>query len=109
NDTTTNELTVDTVAPATPTVNSLITNNHKPTLTGTWDEGTPGGATVLQVTVNGTAFTLGTSPQLTSDGAGHWTLATTATIPDGNYTVAVHTADAAGNVADSTSSNQLTI
>src|SRR4029077_12685564 len=88
-----NALIVDTVPPAAPTVNSLLTNNNKPILTGTWGQGTPGGAVVLQVTVNNTTFTLGTDPQLTSDGSGHWTLTTSAKIGDGTYSVSVHTAD----------------
>jgi hypothetical protein len=105
----TGALIVDTTPPAAPTVNSLVTNQSTPILTGTWDEGTPGGATVLQVTVNGNIFTLGTDSQLTSDGSGHWTLATSAAIPDGTYSVAVHTADAAGNVADVTSPGALVV
>jgi len=105
----TNALTIDTVPPVTPTVNTLVANTSIPVLTGTWDEGTPGGATVLQATVNGTTLTLGSSPQLASNGSGIWTLTTTAAIPDGTYTVSVHTADAAGNVANSTTTNQLLI
>src|SRR5258708_2930465 len=104
-----NALIVDTVAPAAPTVNSLVTNNNQPVLTGTWDQGTPGGATVLQVTVNGTTFTLGSNPQLTSDASGHWTLAISATIPDGTYNVLVHTVDAAGNASDATATNALLV
>jgi hypothetical protein len=119
--------TVDHIPPAAPTVNPLVTNNNKPVLTGTWDEGTPGGAVLLQVTVDGTTFThtnahsnggggsagsssaTTSSPQLTSDGAGHWTLTTTAPIPDGFYNVLVHTSDAAGNFADDLATNALMI
>jgi hypothetical protein len=103
-------LTIDTVPPATPTVNFLATNNPTPTLTGTWGTGTPGGAVVLQVTVNGATYTLGTSSQLTSLGTS-WTLnlAGTTALPDGTYSVLVHTADAAGNIANSTTSNQLVV
>jgi hypothetical protein len=64
---------------------------------------------VLQVTVNSTTFTLGTSPQLTSDGTGHWTLTTSSAISDGTYSVSIHTADAAGNVTDVTTANALTV
>jgi len=109
NATATNALVIDTVPPATPTVTSLVTNNNQPVLTGTWDQGTPGGATLLQVTVNGTTFTLGTNSQLTSDGSGHWTLAISATIPDGTYNVLVHTADAAGNISDVTAMKALIV
>src|SRR4029078_12624030 len=107
--TATNALIVDTVPPTTPTVNSLVTNNSQPVLTGTWDEGSAGGAALLEVTVNGATFTLGTSAQLTSDGSGHWILFTTATIPDVVYNVPVHTADAAGNVSDATATNALIV
>src|SRR5207245_2238105 len=84
-DSATGAMIVDTVPPAVPTVNSLITNHNMPILTGTWDQGTPGGATVLQVTVNGATFTLGSDAQLTSDGSRHWTLTTSTVIPDGTY------------------------
>ncbi len=104
-----NVLVIDTVPPATPTVNSLITNNNQPVLTGTWDQSTPGGAVVLQVTLNSTTYTLGSSPQLTSDGSGHWTLTTSTTIPDGTYAVSIHTADAAGNVANATVAGALIV
>ena len=107
--TATSVLIVDTVAAAVPTVNPLATNNNQPVLTGTWDQATPGGATVLQVTVNGSTYTLGTNPQLTSDGSGHWTLAASAVLPDGTYNIVVHTADAAGNVANATASNALIV
>jgi hypothetical protein len=64
---------------------------------------------VLQVTVGGTTFTLGTDSQLTSDGSGHWTLTTSAALADGSYDVAVHTADAAGNVADIVATGALAV
>src|SRR5437868_1278645 len=80
-----------------------------PILTGTWDQGTPGGATVLQVTVNGATFTLGSDAQLASDGSGHWTLTESAAIPDGTYNLLVHTADAAGNVSDDSASGALIV
>jgi len=108
-DATTNELTIDTVAPATPTVIPLVTNNNEPILHGTWNEGTPAGATLLQVTVFGNTFTLGTDPELTSDGAGNWTLDSAPLLGDGTYDVIVHTADAAGNVANDTTTDELTI
>src|SRR4029077_7421870 len=108
-DSATGALIVDTVPPASPTVNALITNHSTPTVTGTWDQGTAGGATVLQVTVDGPTFTLGTDSQLTSDGSGHWTLTESAAIPDGTYTVLVHTADAAGNVSDDSATGALIV
>ena len=64
---------------------------------------------MLQVTVNATTYTLGTNPQLTSDGSGHWSLAISTALPDGTYSVSVHTADAAGNVANVTATNVLLV
>jgi hypothetical protein len=102
--TATNALTIDTDTPTAPTVNTLVTNNSTPTITGTF----AAEATVLTVKVNGTTYTLGSSSQLTSIGTG-WTLAITATIPDGFYNVLVHTADAAGNNSDLTATNALIV
>src|SRR5207253_2929588 len=102
-------LIVDTAPPATPTVNSLITNHSTPILTGTWDQGTPGGATVLQVTVNGATFTLGSDAQLTSDSSGHSLLDAPPMFPDGTYNLLVHTADAAGNVSDDSATGALIV
>src|SRR5205085_561354 len=82
-DATTNELRIDTVVPAPPTVVPLVTNNNEPILQGTWDEVTPRGATLLQVTVFGNTFTLGVDSQLTSDGAGNWTLDSAPLVGDG--------------------------
>src|SRR5262249_25071850 len=92
--------------PAAPTANSLLTNDSTPVLTGTWD---PVNATVLQVTVAGTTYTLGTDPQLTSDASGHWTLTTTAPITDGTYAVAVHTQNEISEVKDTTVASALTV
>jgi hypothetical protein len=100
-----NVLTIDTDTPTAPRANSLVTNNSQPTITGTFALE----STVLTVRVNGTTYTLGSSSQLTSDDAGHWRLALTATIPDGFYNVVVHTADAAGNVSDLTATNALIV
>ncbi|RKZ48833.1 MAG: hypothetical protein DRQ58_03530, partial [Gammaproteobacteria bacterium] len=55
----------------TPIVDSQVTTNTQPTITGTWDEAN-GSATGLQVTVDGTTYTLGTDAALTTDGSGNW-------------------------------------
>jgi hypothetical protein len=85
------------VGPYLPTVNLLSTINLQPTITGTWDYA---GATLLQVKLAGTTYTLGIDPQLTSDSSGNWTLAMSTSLPIRTYDVKVHTADAAGVVAD---------
>jgi hypothetical protein len=91
--------------PALPTVVALTTKTSLPVLAGTWDQTQ---AIVLQVTVNGTTYTLGDS-HLTSDSAGNWTLHTSVTIPDGTYNVSVHTANDIGENADKNATNVLTV
>ena len=56
-----------------PTVNNLAAATTTPTITGTYST-SAGTGSVLTVTVNGTTYTLGTSPQLTSTSAGNWSL-----------------------------------
>ncbi|MBI3866448.1 MAG: CSLREA domain-containing protein [Planctomycetia bacterium] len=77
-----------------PTVDFLVTANSLPALTGTYDQQD---TKSLQVTLNGSVFTLGTSSQLASDGTGNWTLSTTAAIPDGQYNAVVTSTDPSGN------------
>ena len=91
---------------AVPTVNFLATSSHLPTLTGTYDQQN---TVLLQVTVNGSTFTLGTSPQLTSDGSGNWKLTTTVAIPDGTYNVVVLETDPSGDQATDTTTNDLVV
>jgi FKBP-type peptidyl-prolyl cis-trans isomerase len=56
-----------------PTVNNQAAATTTPTITGTFPTFTKN-APVLTVTVNGTTYTLGTSPQLTSPSTGSWIL-----------------------------------
>ncbi|MEZ6056578.1 MAG: Ig-like domain-containing protein [Planctomycetaceae bacterium] len=113
-DVTSNEVEVDITDPDAPTVNFLTTNDQTPTLTGTWDETT---ATILTVEVNGNTFTLdlndplGSSPQLSTDGSGNWTLNLDGTpiLPEAIYAVTATNTDLAGNDATDPSINELTI
>ena len=60
----------------TPLVNNQTTTNDQPTITGTWDIGSAS-STGLQVTVNGTTYTLGGggfNDALTTDSNGNWSL-----------------------------------
>jgi len=100
-DLTINELIVDLVAPAVPTVNALLTNVASPTLTGT---AVVGANEIFTVTVNGVTYTEGDG-DLVLDASGDWTL----TIPvadaltDGTYEVLAEVVDLAGNLtADAT-------
>lgn len=77
----------------------------RPTLTGTWAEGT---AKSLKVTVAGTSYVLGTNEELTSS-SGQWSLKLPSPLKDGIYDVAVETADAAGNVVTDTTTNELVV
>lgn len=101
-------ITVDSVAPAIPTVQTQITNDQTPTITGTWDQAT---ATGLEVTVNGVTFILGSAPQLTTDGSGLWTLNMNGQplLPEAIYEVSVQTRDAAGNTSGDLTANELTV
>ncbi|MFQ3212517.1 MAG: hypothetical protein ACI9C9_000036, partial [Marivirga sp.] len=101
-DATTNEVTIDTSAPANPTVNNLISTDGLPTLTGTWDEVN---ATTLEVTVGGQTYILGTDTELTTDGAGNWTLdlsGLATALTDGDYDVVVSISDGTITVTDAT-------
>ncbi|MCG8379016.1 MAG: DUF4347 domain-containing protein, partial [Proteobacteria bacterium] len=94
----------------TPTVDTQTTTNTQPTITGTWDINN-GSATGLQVTVNGTTYTLGTDPALTTDANGNWSLnLSTAgqTLPVATYNVSVSTTDGTNTVVDETT-NELTV
>ncbi len=103
-----NELTVDTVAPAVPTVDALTTNDPSPVLTGTAEAGS-----TVTVVINGVTF------ETTADGSGNWSVNTQTDTPtaggpfadlaDGNYEVAVTSTDAAGNSTPDASNNELTV
>ncbi len=94
---TVNSFTLDTSPPAagtgalasisdTGTVGDNKTNDNTPALSGTAEPN----ATV-EVTVNGTTYTV------TANAQGGWTLPATATLPDGTYTPVIKVTDAAGN------------
>ncbi len=100
-DTTTNELTIDTVPPVVG-VDVLATNDNTPALNGTIDDAA---ATIL-VSVDGTLYTA------TNNQDGTWTLADNAINPalaDGVYDVQVTATDSVGNVGTDTTTNELTI
>ena len=107
NDSTTNELEIDSTAPDSPTVNNLSTTDNTPTLSGTFDEAN---SAVFLVTVQGTNYYLGTDPELTSDGSGNWFLNLNGTPPlsDGTYNIVATSLDSnSNNSTDSTTSELL--
>jgi hypothetical protein len=102
-------VTVDTTAPAVPTVNGMVTNDTTPTITGTL--GAPlGGGEVFTVTVNGVTYTNGDG-NLAVAGT-NWTLTIppgNAIVVDGTYPVVATVTDTAGNATADASTNELVI
>ena len=100
-DSTTDELTIDTIAPVI-TVDTLVTNDNTPALIGTVDDP----ASVISVTIGGNTYSA------TNNGDGTWTLADDIISPalsDGTYDVAVTATDSASNVGTDSTTNELTI
>ncbi len=92
---------VDTVAPKA-TVSALITSDPTPALTGTVDDPTA----TLVVTIAGTTYAA------TNNGNGTWTLVDNVIatqLSEGIYEVALTATDAAGNIGNDTSLNELEI
>ncbi|UXX79707.1 choice-of-anchor L domain-containing protein [Reichenbachiella carrageenanivorans] len=113
-DVSSNEITIDTVSPAAPTVVSQTTNAVKPIITGTTGTGAglPGDEN-MTVTVNGATY------NVTPDASGNWSIntdtapvitGTLGTFDDGNsYEVVSTVTDVAGNAASDASTNEVTI
>ncbi|UNY98289.1 Ig-like domain-containing protein [Zhouia spongiae] len=104
-DTTSDELTIDTIAPTVPTVNELVTNDTTPTITGTADS-----VDELTVAVNGVTYTEGDG-NLVDNGDDTWTLTIPAgsELPEGVYDVMATATDAAGNASTDVTTDELTI
>ncbi|MEE4192394.1 MAG: Ig-like domain-containing protein [Halieaceae bacterium] len=89
----------DTTPPAQPTVDSQVTSDTTPVITGT---STLLAGEFLEVTVAGTTYTEA-SPELSLVGS-NWSLTLTTPLADGTYEVVARATDAAGNsIADNTS------
>jgi Ca2+-binding RTX toxin-like protein len=104
-DATTNELKVDTVAPAiVPTITASTAMTDTPTITGT---ATVGAGETLTVTVGGVTYTEGDG-NLSRLGSG-WTLNVPPAnaLTDGTYEVIAKVTDAAGNFVADASTNEL--
>ncbi|MBG1231673.1 OmpA family protein [Aestuariivirga litoralis] len=83
--------------PAAPTVETASSTSDKPVVKGTWPEGN---GNKLQVELDGVTHELGKDADLTSDGAGHWTLTPDKPVVNGAYDVIakVVTPDGQSNV-----------
>ncbi len=106
-DVTNNEVVIDTITPVAPTVDSLLTNDATPIVTGAAEAGSTN-----IITFGGATFTV------VANGFSQWSLDTGAVTPDsgtfapdvnGVNDVAVVSSDAAGNSAADASSNEITI
>ena len=106
-DVTSNELRIDTSAPAVPVVDTLITNNDEPVLTGTAVIA-PG--ELLAITVNAVVYT-SNDPELVTGPGDVWTLTVPSAdaLADGTYEVDASVTDEAGNVSTDGSSNELIV
>jgi outer membrane protein OmpA-like peptidoglycan-associated protein len=108
-DATSNELEVDGVQPAAPTVMTSAGDVSPDHLSGTWDEA---GAVKLRVSVPqaGIVADLGAggSP-LTSDGKGNWRLNLAAPLAPGKYNVIVESTDSRGRVQTDTSDVEVVV
>ena len=105
-DVTADEIVVD-VLPGLPTVDSLLTNQTQPTLTGSYDAGQ---LDSLSVTVDGSTYTLADAALTASGGA--WTLDLSVagqSLADGTYDVSVTATDAEGNGANDASADELVV
>ncbi|MEP1033150.1 gliding motility-associated C-terminal domain-containing protein [Ekhidna sp.] len=113
-DATTDELTVDTSAPTVPVVDSKITNDTSPVITGSTGIGAalPAGET-MTVEINGAIYTV------VPDASGNWTIdletatpssGTLGTFVDGiSYDIIVTVEDAAGNSITDGTTNEIRI
>ncbi|WP_420315855.1 Ig-like domain-containing protein [Ekhidna sp.] len=113
-DITTDEIVIDTTAPVVPTVNSQVTNDTTPIISGTTGTGIvlPAGET-MTVTVNGATYTV------VPDASGNWSLntetdtpssGTLGTFTDGStYQVVVTVTDSVGNSSTDSTTGELVI
>jgi len=101
------ELSIDTTAPAAPSLASkLSTKNTKPIISGTYAHTETKSLTVM---LADKVYILGKDKALAVDGKGGWTLTVPKALDDGAYEVTVKTADELGNFSTSTTPAAVTI
>ncbi len=91
---------------APPTITSVVTNNARPEIKGTWPEIF---ARTLSVILPDRSFVLGKDPELKSDGAGNWSFVPTEPLKDGAYDISVEVDDGAGATARTAEPGKVTI
>ena len=105
-DTTKDELVVDAVGPAQPTVDPYTGDASPRMIKGTWAEGD---AITLSIALNRRTIALGRDDALTTDGKGGWSLAIDEELPPGTYDVLVMTADKQGRIATDATENEIVV
>nr|MDJ0713195.1 Ig-like domain-containing protein [Prochloraceae cyanobacterium] len=106
NDTSAGEIIVDATPPGVPAVNSQITNNTTPTITGT--------ATILPgetftVNVNGITYTAGDGNLSVTGGNWSLTIPPTDALSDNTYNVTATVTDIGGNATSDVTSGELIV
>lgn len=91
---------------AVPTITSVVTNNTRPEIKGTWPELF---AKTLSVMLPDKSFVLGKDAELKSDGAGNWSLTPAEPLKDGAYDISVAVDDGAGATAKTAEPGKITI
>ena len=91
---------------APPTITSVVTNNNRPEIKGTWPELF---AKTLSVILPDRSFVLGKDPELKSDGAGNWSFVPAEALKDGAYDISVEVDDGAGATARTAGPGKITI
>ncbi|NNJ76187.1 MAG: OmpA family protein, partial [Anderseniella sp.] len=99
------EVVVDTSAPAVPTVNTLLTRQRKPVITGAWPSAE---AESLSISVASRTYVAGAGDGLVTDG-NNWTLRISDNMDDGTYNVSAKAISSTGSVAVDASEAELTI
>ena len=91
---------------ATPTIESLVTNDSRPEIKGTWPETY---AKALSVILPDRRYALGKDPEVKSDGAGNWSFTPAEALKDGAYDIEVEVDDGAGATSKTTAPAKVTI
>jgi len=99
------EVVVDTSAPAVPTVNTLLTRQRKPVITGAWPSAE---AKSLSISVASRTYVAGAGDGLVTDG-NNWTLRISENMDDGTYNVSAKAISSTGSVAVDASDAELII
>ena len=91
---------------AEPTINTLVTNNNRPEVKGTWPEIY---AKTLSVILPERSYVLGKDQEVKSDGAGNWSFTPAEPLKDGAYDIAVEVDDGAGATSKTATPGKITV